>query len=280
MKFLFFCTFVSLLLCFACDSSPEHQGKVNTKLYLGDGPDQPLVVGLGGSEGGNAWASDRWKTTRDKFLENGYAFLAVGYFGMEGLPSQLDRIAVDAVHDAIVEAAKNPNIDRHHIAVIGGSKGAELALLLASLYPDINGVVGIVPGYAAFPALTLNASTSSWTYQGKDVPFVPMPWAAVPSAMNGNLRDAFEIMLEDQGAVSAARIKIENIRGPILFLSATRDEMWPSREMSDAMMKQLESVKFPYAHSHIVVEGGHTKPLERFDSVLVFLDKNFKNIPK
>ncbi|MBL0740507.1 acyl-CoA thioester hydrolase/BAAT C-terminal domain-containing protein [Chryseolinea lacunae] len=277
MKFLFFSTCVALLLCFACNSTPDHQGKVNTQLYLGDGPNQPLIVGLGGSEGGNAWTSDRWETTRNKFLEKGYAFLAVGYFGMDGLPSQLDRIPVEAVHDAMVEAAKNPNIDSHRIAIIGGSKGAELALLLASLYPDINGVVGIVPGYAVFPALTLNATTSSWTYAGKEVPFVPMPWAAVPSAMKGDLRGAFDIMIEDKEAVSRARIKIENIHGPILFLSATRDEMWPSREMADAMMKQLDAVKFPYAHKHIVVEGGHTKPQERFDSVLVFLERNFRN---
>lgn len=32
-------------------------------LYLGESENQPLVVGLGGSEGGNAWASDHWKTT-------------------------------------------------------------------------------------------------------------------------------------------------------------------------------------------------------------------------
>ncbi|MGB6153213.1 MAG: hypothetical protein WBG48_14610 [Pricia sp.] len=41
-----------------------------------------MVVGFGGSEGGNAWANDRWSATRERFLAEGYAFLSVGYFGM------------------------------------------------------------------------------------------------------------------------------------------------------------------------------------------------------
>ena len=62
---------------------------VESVLYLGKNKHQPLVVGLGGSEGGNAWASDYWKTTRDQFIEKGYAFLAIGYFGAEGTPEQI-----------------------------------------------------------------------------------------------------------------------------------------------------------------------------------------------
>lgn len=55
-------------------------------LYTGNNVKQPLIVGIGGSEGGNAWASDYWKKTRDEFLAKGYAFLAVGYFGSKGTP--------------------------------------------------------------------------------------------------------------------------------------------------------------------------------------------------
>ena len=70
---------------------------VNSILYLGSGKSQPLVVGLGGSEGGNAWAGDYWKATRDAFLAKGYAFLALGYFGATGAPDTLDRISIDAL---------------------------------------------------------------------------------------------------------------------------------------------------------------------------------------
>ena len=84
---------------------PKNHGRVNTQLYTGEGEKQPLLVGFGGSEGGNAWASDRWKPQRDRFISQGYAFLAVAYFGEEGVPPQVDRIALEGVHAAIAEAA-------------------------------------------------------------------------------------------------------------------------------------------------------------------------------
>jgi len=173
------------------NQAPENQNKVQSILFAGEGENQPLVVGFGGGEGGNAWASDRWKPIRDKFIQKGYAFLAIGYFGAKGTQEQLDRISLEAIHAAVLEATKNANINNKRIALIGGSRGAELALLLASHYPDINCVVALAPGNCAFPALTFAASTSAWTYQNKEVPFVPAPWAAVPSMITQDLRSAF-----------------------------------------------------------------------------------------
>lgn len=273
-KRLFFLAIAFLAM--ACGNDlPEDHGGVQPILYLGDGEKQPLVVGLGGSEGGNAWATDRWKPTRDKFVNAGYAFLALGYFGSTETPEQLDRISLEAIHDAILQAANNPKIDRTRIAVVGCSKGAELALLLSSYFKDINCVVAMVPGKCAFPALTMGASTSSWTYQGKEVPFVPAPWAAVPAMIKNDLREAFEIMLEDEEAVQNALIKVEDINGPIFFVSAKADEWWPSTEMSNDMMKRLQEKKFHHTFEHLAVEGGHTDVLDYFDNVLGFLKKNF-----
>lgn len=101
-------------------------------LYLGDGENQPLIIGLGGSEGGNAWATDRWAVLRNQFIDKGYAFLAVGYFGAEGTPPVLDGIALEDIHRAITTAASNPRVDQDRIAMVGGSRGADLALLLGS----------------------------------------------------------------------------------------------------------------------------------------------------
>lgn len=272
------CSFFLLLILSACSAPeiPRNHNQVESRLYLSEGKNQPLIVGLGGSEGGNAWDSDRWKKTRDKFIEKGYAFLALGYFGAKETPEQLDRISIDAVHKAIIQASKNHQIDSTRIAIIGGSKGAELALLLASYYEDINCVVAIVPGYAAFPALTFGASTSSWTYKDIEVPFVPMPWKAVPSAIRHDLRKTFEIMLEDKEAVDKALIKIENINGPVLFVSARKDEMWPSTEMSEQMMIRLKNRNFQHVYEHIAINGTHTTPLNHFDSIFSFLNKNFE----
>lgn len=158
---------VCLSLLLSCnDTTQKVVHNVDTQLYLGEGSNQPLIVAFGGGDGGNAWTSDRVKTKRDHLINSGYAFLAIGYFGTESTPPILDRISLDAIHEAIVLATKNPKISEDKIALIGVSKGAELALILASHFDDISCVVAMVSSHCAFPAHTLTASTSSWSLNG------------------------------------------------------------------------------------------------------------------
>ena len=238
---------------------PENHGHVDAKLFVGEGQNQPLIVGFGGSEGGNLFASARVKPAVDAFLAQGYAFLAVGYFDAPGTPKELDRIAVEAVHDAIAAAARNPRVNGACIGLIGGSKGAELALLLASFYPDIKAVVGLVPGLAVFVAHTSTGTTPSFSLNGKPLPFVPIPQSAVQFLQppNRNLRLAWEEMLKDKPAVEKAAIAVERINGPILLISAKRDEYWPSTEMSDQIGERLKKNNFPFKFEHVATEGNH-----------------------
>ncbi|MHB1058406.1 MAG: acyl-CoA thioester hydrolase/BAAT C-terminal domain-containing protein [Rhodanobacter sp.] len=254
---------------------PANYGKVATQLFLGEGARQPLLVGLGGAEGGNAWASRHWKGERDALVKQGYAFLALGYFGMPGTPERLDRISLDAVHEAILAAAGNPQVDGRCIALVGGSRGAELALALASRYDDIKAVVAIVPGSAVFAGNTPSMETSAFTFQGKPLPYVPVPWSAVPDLLQHRLRPAFEKMLGNTAAVDAAAIAVERINGPVYLMSATRDELWPSTDMSRAMMRRLDARHFPYYHAHDAFDGGHAAPLQHFDRVEAFLHDHF-----
>lgn len=266
-----------LVISFDTVNFPENHGKVHTKLFTGNEKNQPLIVGFGGSEGGNSWASDHWKPQRDKFISQGYAFLAVGYFNMQGIPKELDRISLNAIHKAITDATGNTSINANCIALIGGSKGAELSLVLASYYNDIKAVVAIVPGSSVFAGLTMAMSTSSFTFNNKQLPFVPVPWSVTPSLLIGDLRGAWEIMLKDTEAVANSAIKIENINGPIFLLSAIKDEMWPSTEMSEIMMDRLKQSQFPHHYEHIAIEGGHSAPLNHFDIIEAFLTKHFKD---
>ena len=248
---------------------------VESKLYVGDGKNQPLIVGLGGSEGGNAWTSDYWKKTRDQFIEKGYAFLAIGYFGAKGTPDKLEKIAIEDVHYAIEVAKKNKKINKENIAIIGGSRGADLALLLGSYYDDIKGVVAIVASNVTFPGNTNHFTTSTWTYQNKELPFVPVNDEAVPYLMKNDLRGTFEAMLQDSIAEEKALINIEKINGPILLISATKDEISPSTPMAEKMITRLKTYNFKHKYEHIAIEGGHSAPLKHFDLVFKFLETNF-----
>ena len=245
-------------------------------LYLGKDKNLPLIVGLGGSEGGNAWTSEHWEKTRNQFIENGYAFLAIGYFGCKNTPAILDKIAIEDVHNAIVEATKNKQINKNKIAIIGGSRGADLALLLGSYYKNIKCVVGLVSSHAVFPGHTQEFNSSCWTYQNKELPFIPVNDEAVPFLMKGDLRATFEAMLKDTLAEEKALIKVENIKGPILLLSATKDEICPSTPMAEKMINRLKNHNFKHFYKHLVYEGSHSEPTKHFDDIFNFLEENFK----
>jgi dienelactone hydrolase len=270
------------IACYAVETTPPNaealpanHGKVNARLFVGEGEKQPLLVGFGGAEGRNAWASNTWKPQRDRFLAQGYAMLAIAYFGEAGIPAKIDRISLDGVHAAIVDAAKNPKINSKCIALIGGSKGAELVLLLASHYPDIKAVVGIVPGSAVFAGHTDTMDTSAFSMNGQQFPFVPVPESAVPHLMKGELRPAWDEMVKDKDAMEKAAIHVEKINGPVFLLSATQDEFWPSKEMSDAMIARLKKNNFRFSAEHVAIEGKHGAPLEHMKLAEEFLQKNF-----
>ncbi len=262
-----------LVFSFNTEALPDNHGEFNTQLFLSNNAKQPLIVGLGGAEGGNAWASDYWSDQRERFLSQGYGFLALGYFGMEGISRELDRIPLDGVMEAILETTKNPMIDSDCIILIGGSKGAELSLALASYYPQIKAVVAIVPGSAIFAAHTIAQNTPSFTLRGEHLPFVPVPLSAQPALLQRDLRAAWIEMLRNQEAVDNASISVETINGPLLFLSAMKDEMWPSTEMSEVMMDRLQSMQFPHYFEHVAIDGYHASPLDHFNLVENFLEE-------
>ena len=52
------------------------------------------------------------KKQRAHLQENGYALLSLAYFEVDGIPKSLDRISIDGLHKAVLEAAQNPQINQ------------------------------------------------------------------------------------------------------------------------------------------------------------------------
>jgi uncharacterized protein len=279
LAFLLFISLIAILLIFLftyVPPIPKEHGIVEPILYIGEGEEQPLVVAFGGGSGGNDWSRNYLKSKRDSLKKRGYAILAIGYFKSEGTPSSLDRIALDAIRDTILSVAKHPKIDATKIILMGGSKGGELVLNLASRYPDFSGVIAMSTSNVSFPALTWSANTSSWSDKNQEVPYVPATLKTISPAIKSDLYTAHSIMLEDKEAVKKAEIKVEAIKGPILILSAKDDEQWPASEMSDQIVRRLKDNNFPYYYNHVKMDGGHVAPLENFNLVLDFLKEHFK----
>ena len=253
-------------------SLPDNHGKLDTHLYLSDSARQPLLVGFGGGSGGNDWERNYLKAKRDSIRALGYAVLAIGYFNSGTSPKSLDRISLNAIADTILTIARrHPQIDTSRIILMGASKGGELVLNLASRYSCFKGVITLSTSHVSFPALTISANTSSWTYHDAPVPFVPAPFKTIWPALKHDLYGAFSMMLEDTVAVTQAEIEVEKINGSILILSANEDEQWPATKMSHRLVERLDQKNFQHPYKHIVLKGGHIEPLNHFNRVYEFL---------
>ena len=255
-------------------SLSKRHGVVETILYLGDSDNQPLIVAFGGAEGAIDWHRNHMKTKRDSLIQKGYAILAIGYFNAEGTPRNLDRISLDAISDTIMSIAKNSKIDESKIALIGGSRGGELVLNLASRFNHFNAVIAMSTSNVSFPAITWSANTSSWTYKNKEVSYVPAGLNTISPAIKGDLYTAHSLMLEDEEAVKKAEIQVENINGPILILSGKDDDQWPATLMSNRIIERLNENDFKYYKEHIILNGGHIEPLKQFNLVYDFLEEH------
>jgi len=265
---------MALFLKFSIFSMPRNHGHVEVKLFLGETEDQPLIVAFGGSEGGNVFASDQLKLERDKFLERGYAFLAVGYFGTKTTPASMDRISLNAIHDSIASIiSKHARINKNKVALYGGSRGGELVLNLASKYKDYDAVIAVVPSNVTLPTRFGWGATSSWSFLDEEVPYL----SSANTEARGEFFNVLSRMLEDDQAVSRAAIPVEKIEGPILLLSARNDEVWPSTMMCNKMVERLRSKHFRYHVEHIALEGSHAAAAQNSEYVLDFLEEHFNS---
>jgi len=71
--------------------------------------------------------------------------------------------------------------------------------------------------------------------------------------------DALLTALQDPEAVERARIRVENIRGPVLLLSASDDGSWPSSVYGRMVVERLARFQHPHAVEHLDFEGaGHS----------------------
>lgn len=245
----------------------SNQGKVQSRLYLpamasADKP-APLLVVLGGSEGGMGMTSDRWAADRQAYLDAGFALLVVGYFGLPGLPSGLDRIELSGVLQAIEDTRRLSAVNIEKLSVLGVSKGAELALVLASRSAQISTVIAVVGSEVVFASPEWYSTSSSWSWQGQAMPFVPFDWRSALTLMQGNFRQGHEIAMKNQQAYQQALIPVQRMQADVLFVSGTADELWPSSEMSDRMMLRLRQHHYPYRYQHLKIAGGGHGGLSR-----------------
>jgi len=235
---------------------------------------------LGGSEGGKGW-SENGSFIRE-LMDQGCCVLSLGYFGSGNLPGKLRGIPLEYFAKAFHWlSGQEETVIPNEYALIGVSRGAELALLLGSRYSEVKIVVAIAPSSVVFPGSldALLGQHSAWSSKGQELTFVPVPysWTTVNGLISGKRRPIFEKALERGRNLKGATIPAEKIQGPILLISFTRDQIWPSTPMSEQIMQRLHNHAFNYPYKHISYDAGHSQwntPACRTE-ILSFLGKHF-----
>lgn len=241
----------------------------------------PTVIILGGSEGGLQ------ESNAALLASYGFNTLALAYFGIENLPKELVNIPLDYIEVAIDWLKDNPNVDSKKLGIFGTSKGGELALLSASMFPEIKAVVGYVPSGVVYPGMGQSAlGVSSWQFKGVSLPFA---YGEVPGEVTKEIKQAshkeepiswrktYQSWAE---AGEQAEIAVEAIQGPVLLISGGDDQLWPADLLSEKVITRLRKYDHPYDYEHInFPKAGHSfvmPGLPTTQSVVSPFGKNMK----
>ena len=230
----------------------REEGLVGT-LFLpeGEGP-WPAVMILNGSGGGIN------EPRAALYASHGYMAFALAYFKAPGLSDYISNTPLEYFKKGLDWLRSQYKPYKNFVALNGQSRGGELVLLLASLYPkDVSAVIAYVPGAVVHsgqnaadpavgregPAWLLNGQPITHVWQdNKTATWAPFDLGPAPHRHEKAILTA----LQDKEAVARARIQVEKIQAPIIMLSGTDDGSWPSSVYSQMVKDKLQEVGFAY----------------------------------
>lgn len=195
---------------------------------------------------------------------HGIPTLAVKWFGEEApLPDQLSRVPVEYVQRAIEWLRSRDAVADDEVGLVGHSKGAEYALLAATVDDDVGAVVAIAPSAYVWQSPTQGVSETSWTVDGEPLPAVPFPEDPQPpervrgrTKSVGTLEDAIERASEAD--LAAARIPVEEATGDVLLVAGGQDGVWPSVRMAETVVERLDTTDFAHEYEALTYpDAGH-----------------------
>jgi pimeloyl-ACP methyl ester carboxylesterase len=240
------------------------------------------IIMLGGSEGGKSWS--RIKRPIEVLVKKGYCVLSLAYFKSPGLPDSLQEIPLEYFKQAFDWLFDQEGIVKDEVAILGGSKGAEAALLLGSIYPQVKAVIAFSPSSVVWQGIPASRFAigkevkSSWTFKGERIPYLAYPYMNKLDLVFMQLRKMHEEGLQNKMWIREASIAVEHIKGAIMLISGKRDRLWPAEPMGDRIIKRLKRMDFDHPYKHLVYDSGHNAVVMNKDcwrNIFAFLEEHF-----
>ncbi len=244
-------------------------GRVNGAFISARDAGATGVVVLGGSSG-------RVDTDRAAlFARAGAQALALKWFGGPDQSPGICEIPLETfcyATDYLIERGCR------RIVFIGTSKGAEAALLVATLDPRVNAVIAISPSSLVWGNIGPGKDgmdwpeRSSWSWQGKPLDFVPaiQNWERQYRDGLVSYRPFFERCLEtEEETLRRARIPVEKTAAELVLVAGGDDALWPSERFARDLGRRRQesgrkvSLLVDIEAGHRILLPGETTPRSR-----------------
>lgn len=205
-----------------------------------------MLTGSGGGYPDEAAARD--------LARAGYPVFALAYFrDREGNPpelaqKQLRNVPLEYIFKALDWLEARPEVRADRIALMGESRGAELALMIGSLRPDVAGVIAYSPQEVRGAAV--GGGGPAWTLNG-----VPLAYAEGVYNRATPMSQFTDILDGPADVRNAAAIEVEHIHGPVLLISSRADALSPSARMANDIEARLRTNGFSYRVENVQYEN-------------------------
>jgi dienelactone hydrolase len=222
------------------------EGGVLGNFYPGRGPGRrPALLLLGGSEGGIGPGSKR---TALALQAEGFAVLSLSYHRAPGQPPHLELVPLETFGTALSWLQRQPEVDLERMGIVGVSKGAEAALLVATRNSRIRAVVAAAPSSVVWQGSSFDRDgdfDSSWTERGRPLDHLRYGRWKWWTAMTPTLAESLKTLPSHPEAA----IPIERTSAPVLLVCGEADTLWPSCPMA----RQLEQRARGYGRPAVTV---------------------------
>ncbi|KAM4665935.1 acyl-coenzyme A thioesterase 1-like [Amazona ochrocephala] len=207
---------------------PVREGRLKATLFVPAGPGPfPGLIDLYGSGGGLV------EYRASLLASRGFMTLALAYMAFEDLPAVPEVLEMSYFEEAMNFLLNQHQVKDTGIGILGLSKGADLALSMATFLPGIKAVVSISgSGFNSFIPLKGDGFT---------IPTHPYNLGRAKTSDDSGLVD-FSDVLDDHRdpATWDCRIPVERSSAKFLFLSGRDDRNWKSDLYCQDVVQRLQ----------------------------------------